>query len=121
MGISHIALPVRTAARPGLDAPAAAPRVARAGGVVRVADRALDIVSLAAITVGSIVFLTARQSLLAIAAGRYTLPSGTTWVARTDALVAQSKLGLLVAGAGIALGLVAAARYAIEARRDDVE
>ena len=84
-------------------------------------DRLLDAAALAIITVGVTLFLIARHALLAISAGTYSLPAGWTWVQRTDHLVAQSKLGLLLSGVGLLLGIIAAARHAWRASEERYE
>ena len=85
------------------------------------ADRVLDIAALAIMSVGLTLFLVARHALIAISEGTYTLPGGWTWVQRTDYHVAQSKLGLLLSGAGLLLGIVAAARHAWRASEERYE
>ena len=82
------------------------------------ADRLVDIAALAIMSVGLTLFLVARHALIAISTGTYSLPAGWTWVQRTDYFVAQSKLGLLLSGAGVLLGIIAAARHAWRASEE---
>ena len=88
---------------------------------VLAANRFLDLAALGIMTVGVTLFMIARHALLAISGGTYTLPAGWTWVQRTDYYVAESKLGLLLSGIGLLLGIVAAARHAWRASEEQYE
>jgi X-X-X-Leu-X-X-Gly heptad repeat protein len=62
-------------------------------------------------------FLLARNGLASLASGTQTLPAGvTSYVQRADYFSAQSSLGLLMIGVGVAVGLVAAIRHTLRRR-----
>jgi X-X-X-Leu-X-X-Gly heptad repeat protein len=86
-------------------------------GVVHSADRLWDALAMLMIVAGTTLFLLARNGLASLANGTQTLPAGvTSYVQRADYFSAQSSLGLLMIGAGVAVGLVAAIRHALRRR-----
>lgn len=84
--------------------------------VVRFRERVADAVAATLLISGAALFLFAKQSLTALANGTYLAPVGASYVARADLHAAQSKLGLWLAAAGLALALAAAMSHA-RARR----
>jgi len=85
--------------------------------VVHSADRLWDALSMLMIVAGTTLFLLARNGLASLANGTQTLPAGvTSYVQRADYFSAQSSLGLLMIGVGVAAGISAAIRHAIRRR-----
>jgi hypothetical protein len=69
------------------------------------------------IVAGTTLFLLARNGLASIANGTQTLPAGvTSWVQRADYFSAQSSLGLVLVGVGIAVGLASSVRHTLRRR-----
>lgn len=66
---------------------------------------------------GVALFFLGRSALQSLAAGTYPAPLGETWVARTEFHDNQTKLGLWLIGAGVAVALVSAGRYFLHRRR----
>jgi hypothetical protein len=88
-----------------------------AASVVHSADRLWDALSMLMIVAGTTLFLLARNGLASLANGTQTLPAGvTSHVQRADYFSAQSSLGLLMIGVGVAVGIAAAIRHAIRRR-----
>ena len=93
-------------------------RSERSAGVVHSTDRLWDALAMQMIVAGTTLFLLARNGLASLANGTETLPAGvTSYVQRADYFSAQSSLGLLMIGAGVAVGLAAAIRHALRRRR----
>ena len=66
---------------------------------------------------GTTLFLLARSGLTSLASGQHQLPPGvTSYVQRADYFSAQSSLGLLLIGTGVATGLAAAIRHVMRRR-----
>lgn len=74
---------------------------------VRGIERLWDATALILVMAGVSLFAMARNALTSIANGSYALPEGSSWVAQTDFHVVQSRAGLALAAAGMAIGLVA--------------
>ena len=92
----------------------APPRVDRG---VHAADRLWDALAMLLILSGTTLFLMARSGLTSIANGQHELPPGvTSYVQRADYFSAQSSLGLVLIGVGVAIGLGAAIRHAMRRR-----
>jgi hypothetical protein len=97
-------------------APAPAP-ARRPASVVHSADRLWDALAMLMIVAGTTLFLLARSGLASLANGTHALPAGvTSYVQRADYFSAQSSLGLLMIGAGVAVGLGAWVRHALRRR-----
>jgi hypothetical protein len=80
-------------------------------------DRLWDALAMLLILAGTTLFLLARSGLASLANGTMTLPPGvTSYVQRADYFSAQSSLGLVMIGAGVAVGLYAAVRHALRRR-----
>ena len=89
----------------------------RADRGVHSADRLWDALAALLILAGTTLFLLARNGLASIAAGTHELPDGvTSWVQRADYFSAQSSLGLAIIGAGVVVGVWAAARHMMRNR-----
>ena len=71
-------------------------------------ERLWDATALIVLMAGVSLFVMARSALLSIAAGTYSLPGNTTWVAQADFHVRQSQAGLALTVVGLAIGMVAA-------------
>ena len=71
-------------------------------------ERLWDATALILVMAGVSLFVMARSALTAIAAGTYSLPANTTWVAQADFHVRQSQAGLALTAVGVAIGLLAA-------------
>jgi hypothetical protein len=85
--------------------------------VVHSGDRLWDALAMLLILSGTTLFLLARSGLASLADGTMTLPPGvTSYVQRADYFSAQSSLGLVMIGAGVAVGLYAAIRHAMRRR-----
>ena len=85
---------------------------------VHAADRLWDALAMLLIVAGTTLFLLARNGLASIAAGTHTLPPGvTSYVQRADYFNAQSSLGLVIIGAGVAVGVAASIRHTYRRRR----
>ncbi len=78
---------------------------------VRLQDRVVDVLAALFLGVGVLLFAVGRQALGAIADGTYPAPKGVSWVAVADVHNAQTTWGLWLAGAGIALSVISAARH----------
>lgn len=85
--------------------------------VVHSAERLWDALAMLMIVAGTTLFLLARSGLASIADGTHTLPTGvTSYVQRADYFSAQSSLGLMIIGVGVAVGLGASIRHALRRR-----
>jgi hypothetical protein len=78
----------------------------------RLADRLWDAAALACVLGGAGLFLFARRALTSMGDGTYALPPGISAVATTDLHVAQSRLGMVIVGLGVLIGVIAAVRHA---------
>ena len=76
-------------------------------------DRAVDALALALLAGGTGLFLFARRALGQLARGAYHLPAGVTWVSRAELHDLQARVGWWVAGAGLVVAALAAARHAL--------
>lgn len=86
--------------------------------VVRVQDRALDAVAMLTLTSGILLFGFGRAELKALAEQTYTAPpAGVTWVSRAELHDSQTRMGALIAGAGLILCVGAAMKHASARRR----
>ena len=84
---------------------------------VNPSDRLWDALSALLILAGTTLFLLARSGLASIADGTHVLPDGvTSYVQRADYFSAQSSLGLVMIGAGVAVGLCAWVRHFMRRR-----
>ena len=84
---------------------------------VHSADRLWDALAMLVIVSGTTLFLLARNGLASLAKGTHDLPPGvTSYVQRADYFSAQSSLGLVLVGVGVATGLGAAIRHAMRRR-----
>ncbi len=84
---------------------------------VHSAERLWDALAMLIIVAGTTLFLLARSGLASIADGTLTLPTGfTSYVQRADYFSAQSSLGLLMIGVGVAVGLGSTIRHALRRR-----
>ena len=84
---------------------------------VHSAERLWDALAMLLILSGTTLFLLARSGLASLAEGTQTLPPGvTSYVQRADYFSAQSSLGLVLIGLGVATGLGAAVRHALRRR-----
>jgi hypothetical protein len=84
---------------------------------VHSADRVWDALAMLLILAGTTLFLMARSGLASLAAGTQKLPPGvTSYVQRADYFSAQSSLGLLLIGIGVAIGLGSTIRHALRRR-----
>ena len=91
--------------------------VHRPGSVVHSADRLWDALAMLMMVAGTTLFLLARSGLTSLANGTHALPTGvTSYVQRADYFSAQSSLGLLMIGVGVAVGLGAWIRHALRRR-----
>ena len=89
----------------------------RPASVVHSADRLWDALAMLMIVAGTTLFLMARSGLASLANGTDTLPAGvTSYVQRADYFSAQSSLGLVMIGIGVAIGLGAAIRHGMRRR-----
>ena len=85
--------------------------------VVHSAERLWDALAMLLIVSGTTLFLLARNGLASLAEGTQDLPPGvTSYVQRADYFSAQSSLGLVLIGVGVATGLGAAVRHAVRRR-----
>ena len=85
--------------------------------VVHPSDRLWDALAMLLIVAGTTLFLLARNGLASIADGTHTLPTGvTSYVQRADYFNAQSSLGLIMIGAGVAVGLASSIRHVLRRR-----
>lgn len=84
---------------------------------VPLSDRLWDLVAALLLATGASLFGTARLALMEIGRGAAASPVGESWVQRTDELVAQSQLGLVLALAGIVVALSAATIHWRRGRR----
>jgi hypothetical protein len=75
--------------------------VSRVGAAGRVRDAAAALLLVA----GVALYLHAASGMRAMAAGRLTPPPGRTHLAQTDRMMTQSRLGLFLAAAGVAVGV----------------
>ena len=73
-------------------------------------DRLIDAVALLLVLGGITMFALARSALTGIGDGTRLAPAGQA-VAYADFQVAQSRIGLWVLGAGVLVGVLAAARH----------
>jgi hypothetical protein len=90
---------------------ASAVRLAQAAAQqVRPRDRVLNVVAAICILSGTALFLLARRTLDAIAAGRVTIPAGSALsnIAYTDSIVLRSRVGLWLVVVGATLAVAAA-------------
>jgi hypothetical protein len=87
--------------------------------VVRLRERVADTVAAICLVSGTGLFLFARQSLASLADGTYLVPVGASYVSRADLHLAQSRIGLWLAAAGLALAIGAAMSHS-RARRAGV-
>ena len=93
----------------------APPRADRGG--VHAAERLWDALAMLLILSGITLFLLARSGLASLANGNVALPPGvTSHVQRADYFSAQSSLGLMLIGVGVAIGLGAAIRHGLRRR-----
>jgi hypothetical protein len=84
---------------------------------VHSAERLWDALAMLLILSGTTLFLLARSGLVSLANGTHALPEGvTSYVQRADYFSAQSSLGLVLIGAGVATGLGAAIRHWLRRR-----
>ena len=84
---------------------------------VHSAERLWDALAMLMIVAGTTLFLLARSGLASIADGTHTLPPGvTSYVQRADYFSAQSSLGLMMIGVGVAVGLCSSIRHALRRR-----
>ena len=84
---------------------------------VQSAERLWDALAMLLILAGTTLFLLARNGLASLAEGRPNLPPGvTSYVQRADYFSAQSSLGLVLIGVGVAIGLGAAVRHVLRRR-----
>ena len=89
----------------------------RPASVVHSADRLWDALAMLMMVAGTTLFLLARSGLTSLANGTHALPTGvTSYVQRADYFSAQSSLGLLMIGVGVAVGLGAWIRHALRRR-----
>jgi hypothetical protein len=89
----------------------------RPASAVHSADRLWDALSMLIIVAGTTLFLLARSGLASLASGTHALPTGvTSYVQRADYYSAQSSLGLLMIGVGVAVGLGAWIRHVLRRR-----
>jgi len=89
----------------------------RPATVVHSGDRLWDALAMLMIVAGTTLFLMARSGLASLANGTDTLPAGvTSYVQRADYFSAQSSLGLVMIGGGVAVGLGAWIRHALRRR-----
>ena len=89
----------------------------RPASAVHSTDRLWDALAMLMIVAGTTLFLLARSGLTSLANGTLALPTGvTSYVQRADYFSAQSSLGLLMIGAGVAVGLGAWIRHALRRR-----
>jgi hypothetical protein len=89
----------------------------RGAPVVHQGERLWDALAVLLILSGTTLFLMARSGLASLATGNATLPPGvTSYVQRADYFSAQSSLGLVMIGAGVAVGVFAAVRHAMRRR-----
>ena len=84
---------------------------------VRFQDRVVDGVAALLMVGGVSLFFLGRSALMSLAAGTYPAPLGETWVARTEFHDNQTRLGMWLIGAGVAVALVSAARHFLHRRR----
>jgi hypothetical protein len=75
------------------------------------ADRIIDAAALLFLTSGVLLFAFARNALIGLANDTRYVPEGMSAVAVTDFHVAQSKMGLVLVGLGIVVGIAAAVRH----------
>ena len=97
--------------------PASAASGAPNGRRVSLSDRLWDLVAALLLATGASLFGTARLALMEIGGGAAASPVGESWVQRTDELVAQSQLGLLLAVVGVVVALSAATIHWRRGRR----
>lgn len=84
---------------------------------VSMADRLWDALAGLLLLSGTTLFMLARNGLASIAAGTHVLPPGVpSFVQRADYFSAQSSLGLVMIGIGVAVGIMAAIRHALRRR-----
>jgi hypothetical protein len=84
---------------------------------VHSSERLWDALAMLLILSGITLFLMARNGLASLATGKVTLPEGvTSYVQRADYFSAQSSLGLVMVGIGVATGLGAAIRHGMRRR-----
>ena len=84
---------------------------------VHSAERLWDALAMLLIVAGTTLFLLARNGLASLANGSHVLPTGvTSYMQRADYFSAQSSLGLVMIGAGVAVGLWASIRHAMRRR-----
>jgi hypothetical protein len=81
------------------------------------ADRIIDATALLVLLGGIGLFAFARSALTGIAEGTHAIPQGISAVAVTDFHVAQTKIGMFLIGAGVAVGIVAAVRHRVRQAR----
>jgi hypothetical protein len=104
---------------PPPDAPGAgaATLPVRAERRVRRSDRWWDLLGALLAAAGVVLFFYARHAIAELADGTYAVPKGATYVARTDLHVAQTRLALWLVGTGVTVGILAAVRHHLRARR----
>jgi len=89
----------------------------RAAPVVHSGERLWDALAMLLILSGTTLFLLARSGLTSLADSKVALPPGaTSYVQRADYFSAQSSLGLVLIGIGVAVGMYAAIRHALRRR-----
>lgn len=80
-------------------------------------DRVIDGAALFLLLGGIGLFALARSALTGIGSETRAMPAGIPAVTVTDFHVAQSKMGLLLVGLGVLVGIVAAVRHILRSRR----
>jgi hypothetical protein len=88
----------------------------RPSSAVRSKDRLWDFTAAGLVIGGMILFAIGRAALNALADGTYPAPSGESWVSRADLHTAQTRWGIWLIVAGVAVGLLAALRHALHRR-----
>ena len=78
---------------------------------VSLSDRLWDLVALLLILAGVSMFIMARNALSSMANGTFTPPPGSTHVERADYYAMESTIGMLIAGVGVVIGVIAAIRH----------
>lgn len=89
----------------------------RPDDAVHTAERLWDALAGLLIVAGTTLFLLARNGLASLADGTQRLAAGQgSYVQRADYFSAQSSLGLIMIGVGVAVGLGATIRHALRRR-----
>lgn len=88
----------------------------RPDAAVRPQDRLWDFTAAGLVIGGMILFAFGRSALNALAAGTYPAPAGESWVSRADLHTAQTRWGIWLIVAGVAVGTLSALRHALHRR-----